>query len=391
MAGDGALHVSLEEFGLSRYEALAYVALLSEGEISAAELSYESGVPRPKVYPTLQKLEKKGLVIVSGKRPRTCTPVAPEEAFDGVIQEHISRVDAMNTLVAGLKRLNDESRRRRASREKRYVDLAAASTGEHLAGMIGGAKATVRAMVGPGGAAVLAGCRPALEAAGQRGVSVRIVMPAELVGSAHHRAVSDCGEVRAAGAVNDCIVIDGASAVFVGGAGGGSSVLPAGGAVGAGQEELFERVWAGASSTDGLADMTGGEARDVYAIVGAVCGGGALGGMLGAGRGPAGRGADVLGAVEGASGVSLAGRGIEDVVEIVDAALRVACSGRAELDGDAGIVLVGSPLNGGSCLPWAAVLDGWLAREGYSTRAARRSSAGGGGGGEAVHIRFAKG
>ena len=387
MAGDRALHVSLEEFGLSRYEALVYTTLLSEGRVSAAELSYASGVPRTKVYSTLQRLEKKGLAVVSGGKPQACTPVAPEDAFDGVIQEHISRVDAMNTLVAGLKRLNDEGRRRRGSKERRYVDLDAASTRGHLAGMIGTAKESVRAMVGHAGAPLLAECRAALAAASQRGVSVRIVMPAELVGGALHRAVSDCGEVRAADAVNDCVMFDGAGAMFIGGAGGGSSVLPAGGAVGPCQAGLFERVWGGAASTEGLADMTGGEVRDVYAIVGAVCGGGALGGVIGAGRGAA-RAAGVLDAVESAAGVSLAGRGVDDVVEIVDTALRVACSGGAELDGDAGNVLLRSPLNGGSCLPWAAVLDGWLMREGYSTRATRRSS---GGGGETVHIRFAKG
>lgn len=387
MAGDRALHVSLEEFGLSRYEALVYTTLLSEGRVSAAELSYASGVPRTKVYSTLQRLEKKGLAVVSGGKPQACTPVAPEDAFDGVIQEHISRVDAMNTLVAGLKRLNDEGRRRRGSKERRYVDLDAASTRGHLAGMIGTAKESVRAMVGHAGAPLLAECRAALAAASQRGVSVRIVMPAELVGGALHRAVSDCGEVRAADAVNDCVMFDGAGAMFIGGAGGGSSVLPAGGAVGPCQAGLFELVWGGAASTEGLADMTGGEVRDVYAIVGAVCGGGALGGVIGAGRGAA-RAAGVLDAVESAAGVSLAGRGVDDVVEIVDTALRVACSGGAELDGDAGNVLLRSPLNGGSCLPWAAVLDGWLMREGYSTRATRRSS---GGGGETVHIRFAKG
>lgn len=391
MAVDGALHVSLEEFGLSRYEALVYVALLSEGEVSAAELSYASGVPRTKVYPTLHRLEKKGLVVSSSGRPQVCTPVAPEDAFDGVIQEHISRVDAMNTLVAGLKRLNDEGRRRRGSRERRYVDVAAPSSRGHLTKLIGGAKESVRAMVGHVGASLLAECSGALAAASQRGVSVRIVMPAELVGTAPHRAVSDCGEVRASGAVNGCVVFDGTDAMFVDGAGGRSAVIPADGAVGGGQSELFERVWEGAASTDGLADMTGGEVRDVYAMVGAVGrGGGVLGGMLGSGRGGgAGRGSDVLGALERASGVSLAGRGMDDVVEMVDTALRVACSGRADLDGGAGSVSIRSPLNGGSCLPWAAVLDGWLAREGYRTRTARRLD--GDGDGEAVYIRFAKG
>ena len=39
MANDQVLTVSLEEFGLSKYEAHAYVALISKGTISASELA----------------------------------------------------------------------------------------------------------------------------------------------------------------------------------------------------------------------------------------------------------------------------------------------------------------------------------------------------------------
>ena len=59
MVKEQVLTVSLEEFGLSKYEAQAYVALISKGTISASELSYYSEIPRTKVYPTLLKLENK--------------------------------------------------------------------------------------------------------------------------------------------------------------------------------------------------------------------------------------------------------------------------------------------------------------------------------------------
>ena len=51
--------VSLEEFGLSKYEARAYVALISKGTISASEVSYDAELTRTKVYPFFLKLEKK--------------------------------------------------------------------------------------------------------------------------------------------------------------------------------------------------------------------------------------------------------------------------------------------------------------------------------------------
>ena len=48
MVNEHSLTVSLEEFGLSRYEAQAYVALIAKGTISASELAYYSEIPEPR-------------------------------------------------------------------------------------------------------------------------------------------------------------------------------------------------------------------------------------------------------------------------------------------------------------------------------------------------------
>ena len=104
MVNEHALTVSLEEFGLSQYEAQAYVALISKGTISASDLAYYSDLPRTKVYPTLLKLENKKLVIISKSKPIMCTAIAPEDAFDPIIHEQINKVNAMNTLVSKLKK-----------------------------------------------------------------------------------------------------------------------------------------------------------------------------------------------------------------------------------------------------------------------------------------------
>ena len=73
MVDEKALSVSLEEFGLSKYELQAYVTLISKGTISASELAYYSELPRTKVYPVLLKLEKKKLAIISKSKPIMCT------------------------------------------------------------------------------------------------------------------------------------------------------------------------------------------------------------------------------------------------------------------------------------------------------------------------------
>ena len=110
MINEHALTVSLEEFGLSQYEAQAYVALTVRGTITASELAFYSEIPRTKTYPTLLKLESKKLVVISKSKPMMCTAIAPEDAFDGIIHEQINKVNAMNALISNLKKTSEESR-----------------------------------------------------------------------------------------------------------------------------------------------------------------------------------------------------------------------------------------------------------------------------------------
>lgn len=115
MVNENALTVSLEEFGLSKYEAQAYVALIAKGTISASELAYYSDLPRTKVYPILLKLEKKKLAIISKSKPILCTAIEPEDAFDDIVQDQINKVNAMNTLVSNLKKVSEESKKSRGA------------------------------------------------------------------------------------------------------------------------------------------------------------------------------------------------------------------------------------------------------------------------------------
>src|SRR5690348_11617103 len=48
--------------GFAEYEARVYVTLLQHGPLSGYEVSRHSGVPRPNVYPVLQRLIERGAV-----------------------------------------------------------------------------------------------------------------------------------------------------------------------------------------------------------------------------------------------------------------------------------------------------------------------------------------
>ncbi len=383
-AGTEALSVGLAEFGLSKYEARAYVTLVSKGGISASELAHYSDIPRPKAYPTLHKLETKGLAILHGGKPTTWTPVAPEDAFDGIVQDQIGRIEAMNSLVADLKKTNDGNRRSRGAREKTYIGLEASGTLGQMRRMIDGATKTVCAMADRWMMGLLAECGDQLVSADRRGVDVMIVMPLALVGSRAHRAVPGGAAVRISETVHNCIVFDGVDVIAADSSSGKADAFPSAGALGAATSALFARVWEDASGTACMDDMTSGEASEVYGMVRLV-GEEALGHVLGSDVASR-RGLDLLGMLEG-RGIDLNGRPVDDVVELVDSALQIACSGHADLDDKAGNIAIRSAASGGRSLPWASILDGYLRRAGYSTRMTYKK--GSGSSGEMVHLKFA--
>jgi len=57
------LVANLEEFGLSKYESMAYITLVSRGTLGASEIAYYSNLPRTKIYTILKKLERKKNLI----------------------------------------------------------------------------------------------------------------------------------------------------------------------------------------------------------------------------------------------------------------------------------------------------------------------------------------
>jgi len=74
------LREDLMRLGLSDYEIRAYLALLTEGPLTAMELSRKGVIPRSKVYEVLGKLEGKGWISPGEGRPAKFSARHPREA-----------------------------------------------------------------------------------------------------------------------------------------------------------------------------------------------------------------------------------------------------------------------------------------------------------------------
>lgn len=366
MVNEQALTVSLEEFGLSKYEAQAYVALISKGTISASELAYYSDLPRTKIYPTLLKLESKKLVIISKSKPIMCTAIAPEDAFDSVIHEQINKVNAMNALISNLKKASEESRKSRGSEEKRYFHISANNVLEQLRMMVEGSKFSINIMVDQWGLGLLAECKEQLLSVLRRNLEVKLLLPSTQIGSESYRAIPNEVKIRSSDIIQNCFVFDETEVLMIDDENGKGAIFSSTEVLGINQNRVFADIWRNSVKIDALADMTKNEAQEVYKIIRIINENG-LTYILNSIMVSKKPDLDMLKLLE-KNGIHLKNKSLDEIIEIMDAALQIMCSGHVNFDANTKNITIESKLNSGHSLPWAYVLDGCLQKQGFKTR-----------------------
>ncbi|MGH9922185.1 MAG: TrmB family transcriptional regulator, partial [Nitrososphaerales archaeon] len=190
------LAISLEEFGLSKYEARAYITLLSRGPLSASELAYYSNLPRTKVYATLTKLAKKRLAVITKDKPVVCSAIAPEDAFKELVVSQANRVEDMKNLVEKLQKISDEGRKPQGAEECRYLVLVPESVLNVLAESFIAAKSTVASTLDIWGVRLINQCNDSLAKAIANNVEVRILVSKDLESNNLLSSIPDGVKVR---------------------------------------------------------------------------------------------------------------------------------------------------------------------------------------------------
>jgi len=85
-----ALLEELQRLGLTRYEAQAYLALITRNIDTARQLSRDSGIPRTKIYSVLEGLSSKGWVRILSGWPLLFRPVDPTRVIADKRREYES-------------------------------------------------------------------------------------------------------------------------------------------------------------------------------------------------------------------------------------------------------------------------------------------------------------
>lgn len=94
----------MENMGLSKYEAKAYFALLSESPLTGYKLSKISGVPRSRIYETIEKLMTKGLVLTQEGETTLLIPVSLESFLEKKEKESKRNINFLKEVLPLLKK-----------------------------------------------------------------------------------------------------------------------------------------------------------------------------------------------------------------------------------------------------------------------------------------------
>ena len=366
MEKEGNITISLEEFGLSRYEAKAYVTLITKGTISASELAYYAEIPRTKVYPVLLKLEKKKLAIISKSKPIMCTSIAPEDAFDEIIHEQIDKVNGMNALVTNLKKASEDTKKAQGAEEKRYFHLNTNNVVNQLRKMIEGSKKSIQIMTDPWGLNLLAECKEQMLGVLRRDLDVKIIVSTSQVGTESFHSIPNGAKIRIAEVGQNCFIFDKTEVLIIDTENGKGALFSSTEVLGNNQSSMFMNMWKHALKTESIADMTKSEAQEIIRMIHLVQQDG-LSHILNSSFNSKNNDTDLIKMLE-KNGINIKSKNLDDVIELMNSALQITCSGHVNFDANNKNITIESKINSGHSLPWVSVIDGYLHKQGYKTK-----------------------
>jgi sugar-specific transcriptional regulator TrmB len=380
----GDLPASLEEFGLSKYEARAYLTMIGKGSLAASDLAYYANLPRTKVYQTVKKLEKKRLAVVSRQKPLICSAIPPEEAFGEIVNLHERRVRNMRKIVERLQKLSDEGQRPKGSEERRYFILDPDSALSKISSLAANARSSITATLDPWGLRLLAQCRGQLIKAATNGARIRFMVGAQCLGSESLSSLPDGIELRISDVSSNLVILDMTHMVSVDSSNGKAALFASLDAYGALQAKNFEESWARAGEAKHALEAQPALAAKAIELARVVENGLAAHMLEYAlnNEDPAG---ELLEVMERKYGLKVGTMSAPEMLDLVDSALKISCLGGLRHDRSNNIVSLQSKAEGKHVLPWAVVLASYFKRAGNEPRIMQSKQSP-----QLVHVRLAR-
>ena len=380
---------SLEEFGLSKYEARAYLTMIGKGSLAVSEIAYYANLPRTKVYQTVKKLEKKKLAVISKQKPLICSAIPPEEAFAEIVNLHDRRVKNMRKIVDSLQKINDESQRPKGSEERRYFILDANSTLERIGSLIADSRSSVTATLDPWGLRLLSQCKASIVRALTAGVRLRVILGSQCIGNENVFQLPDGIELRTAEVASNLIIIDSSYLVLIDSSNGKAAFFASTDSFAMLQAKNFEEAWSSASEMKYLLDMQPEAAAKAVELI-RIVENGLAAKMLEYAVSRLDMSAELVEVIDERYGLNISGMSASEIMDLIDSALKISCLGGLKHDRSNNMVSLQSKLDSKQVLPWALVLASYFKSTGNEPRIMQQQQQQQGKSMQLMHLRLSK-
>ena len=235
------LVANLEEFGLSKYESMAYITLVSRGTLGASEIAYYSNLPRTKIYTTLKKLERKKLSTISSQKPMIATATPPNEAFGELITLQERRLSSMYNILDSLKKLREEDKK--SYEEKKYITLEPNIVVQKIKELISSSKSNIDLILDSWGQNVVFQCKPSIIEATKKGVKIKMLLGNESIISEGIGTFPDGVEIRSDTVSGNILIFDYKKIIFIDSTNGKASLILTADPYGSSYVKLFDEKW----------------------------------------------------------------------------------------------------------------------------------------------------
>jgi HTH-type transcriptional regulator, sugar sensing transcriptional regulator len=234
---------NLEEFGLSQYEARAYLTMIGKGSLSASEIAYYSHLPRTKIYLTLKKLEKKGLSVISQQKPLICSAINPTEAFEESLIMQEKRLMNMKKVIDKLQKINEKSNYLKGLEEKRYFILDPKSTFQKLSTLIENSRTSIIAILDIWGLRLISQCKSLLIKAITKGVKIKLLISNQCINSEDLSFLPNEIVIKVGNVFSNIIILDSGNIINIDGGNGKAALFPSIDILGFSYMKIFEEEW----------------------------------------------------------------------------------------------------------------------------------------------------
>lgn len=357
------LVANLEEFGLSKYESMAYITLVSRGTLGASEIAYYSNLPRTKIYTTLKKLERKKLSTLSSQKPMIAAATPPNEAFGDIIALQQRRLASMNSILEKLEKLRQEGKK--SYEEKKYLIIEPNMVVRKIEELISSSKSSIDLVLDSWGQNVVFQCKSSIAVASKKGVNIKMLLGIESLITDRIGTMPDCVETRSDTISGNIIIFDYKKIIFIDSTNGKASLVMTADPFGSAYVNLFHEKWKKAlrvnmGMLDGkvpkaaliLSKMVEGDLSQVlldmsmkkdndYAFL-----------------------ADEIQKLD--SGVQC--QSIEEIINIVDYALKISYSGYLKYENQDNMLKLHFDSKDRSIVPWALIIIGYIKKFGNNAQ-----------------------